>query len=281
MIRVSAAQYTIRDHAGKEHICRVRGRLKLDRLYPKVGDVVLFLPEEKIIEKVKARSSFLTRPPVANLDQVIVVVSLASPEPDWNVLNRQLIATEQSGLTGYICLNKVDLITPASRETVEGMLEGLPYQYFFTSATQKINLYEITGLLKNRCTVFAGPSGVGKSTLLNAIQPGLHLSTGEIGHKLKRGRHTTRSAELLPLDGGGMLVDTPGFSRLDLPDLNPDQLAGCFPEFDSLVPKCFFRNCLHRSEPGCAVREAAGQGIINKLRYRYYHLFLEELVSRR
>lgn len=279
--KVSAGRYTVRDNTGKEHICRVRGRLKQRQMYPLAGDQVLFLPEERVIEEVKTRYNLLLRPPVANVDQVMVVVSLTSPEPDWSLVNRQLIAAEQTGLTSYICLNKVDLINPRHREIVAGMLCRFPYKYFFTSAALKINLQVITGLLTDRCTVFAGPSGVGKSTLLNAIQPNLRLNTGEISGKLKRGRHTTRLVELLPLDGGGMVVDTPGFSRLDLPDLTPDQLAACFPEFDLLAPGCSFRNCLHLAEPGCAVREAAEQGKVNHLRYQHYHLFLEEIASRR
>ncbi|HHX87706.1 MAG TPA: ribosome small subunit-dependent GTPase A [Firmicutes bacterium] len=271
--------YTVKDDEGKKYICHLRGRLKQRQMYPLVGDWVLFSPEEKVIEEIKARDNRLLRPPVANIDQVMIVASLTSPEPDWSLVNRQLIAVEQVGLAVYICLNKIDLINPRCREKVDGMLRGFPYSYYFISAALEINLEKIIKLLTGRCTVFAGPSGVGKSTLLNAIQPDLRLKTGDISGKLKLGRHTTRSVELLSLKVGGMVVDTPGFSRLDLPDLKPEQLAACFPEFDLLAQRCFFRNCLHLAEPGCAVREAADQGKVNHLRYKHYHLFLKELIS--
>lgn len=278
--KVSAGWYTVRDNSGKEHICRIKGRLKQRQMYPLPGDRVRFLPREKIIEEVKTRSNLLLRPPVANVDQVVIVVSLASPEPDWNLLNRQLIAAEKADLVSYVCLNKVDLISPRSQERVTGMLCRFPYKYFLTSAILRINMHEIAGLLTDHSTVFAGPSGVGKSTLLNALWPKLRLKTGDISEKLKRGRHTTRLVELLPLEGGGTVVDTPGFSRLDLPYLTPDQLAACFPEFDLLAPECSFRDCRHLVEPGCAVREAAEQGRVNRLRYQHYQQFLKEIASR-
>lgn len=218
---------------------------------------------------------------MANVDQVIVVVSLTSPAPDWNLLQRQLVAAEDSGLAAWICLNKVDLVSPDYRAEVTGLLDRFPYEILFTSATRQLNLSRLARLLIGRSTVFAGPSGVGKSTLLNALQPGLRLKTGEISSKVKRGRHTTRAVELLPLEGGGTVVDTPGFSRLELPDLTPPELGSLFPEFAPLAPGCSFRDCLHRAEPGCAVRPAAREGKINKMRYQYYLQFLEELTARR
>ncbi|MGM0652734.1 MAG: ribosome small subunit-dependent GTPase A, partial [Bacillota bacterium] len=159
---------------------------------------------------------------------------------------------------------------------VDKQLQSYPYPTVYTSAITGTGITELKEKLKNKCSVFAGPSGVGKSTLLNTIQPGLSLRIGTVSDKIKRGRHTTRQAELLPLDHGGTVVDTPGFTRLDFSELSRDELACFFPEFAKLSSSCGFRDCRHLNEPRCAVREAVGKSI-NPMRYEHYRYFANEL----
>ncbi len=234
---------------------------------------------EGIIEQVLPRVSRLYRPPVANVDQLVVVMALKNPNYDWQLISRLLVLAEKESLAACLCFNKIDLLDASAVEKVRKEIEPLPYQIIFTSARQKTGLARLQAVLKDRCTVLAGPSGAGKSSLLNAIQPGLTLQTGIVSEKIKRGRHTTRQAELMPLDGGGTVVDTPGFTRLDFRNLAVEQLADLFPEFHPYIDQCAFRNCRHLTEPDCAVVSEVGSSI-NPLRYRHYSYFAEEIGTR-
>lgn len=292
MIRATGGFFTVRDGRGEEHLCRARGRLKRRQEQPAVGDRVSFKPGESgaageraaaggMIEEILPRRNRLTRPPVANVDRLILVMALRDPAPDWRLAGRLLVQAEREGVAAVLCLNKADLVGRAEIEHNAGLLNPFPYPLLFTSAKTGRGTGRLASLLRDCCSVFAGPSGAGKSSLLNLIQPGLRLRTGEVSEKGGRGRHTTRMAELLPLDSGGLVVDTPGFSRVDFGDLEPAELPLLFPEFESYTRKCAFRNCSHLAEPGCAVREASGAGAVNPLRYRHYRLFLQELMHRR
>lgn len=256
---------------------------------PLVGDRVIFQPAagaadekyEGIIEKVLPRESVLHRPPVANVDQMILVTPLRDPAPEWHLTGRLLALAEQQQMKAVLCLNKADLVTAAEQAETRKMLEPFPYPYIFTSAVRGDGILDLNERLSGHCSIFAGPSGAGKSSLLNAVQPGLSLKVGPVSDKIGRGRHTTRTAELLVLPSGGMVVDTPGFSRLEIVDLEPRLLSDLFPEMRPYSGRCAFRDCSHLSEPGCAIREAVSAGEINRMRFQHYQAFFNELKNRR
>ncbi|MBE3577349.1 MAG: ribosome small subunit-dependent GTPase A [Limnochordales bacterium] len=235
-------------------------------------------PATLVIEEVLARRTFLPRPPVANVDQVLAVISLADPPPALELLDRLIVVALREGVEPLICFSKADLVdASASRRLVEGYRRcGL--RAVAASARDGTGLDELRSLLQNRVSILAGPSGAGKSTLLNALVPGASRPTGEISSKTRRGRHTTRAVELLRLPTGGVVADSPGFARLDLTGIEPRKLQHYFPEFAELASGCTYRNCLHREEPGCQVREElAGEEGVPGLRYRHYRLFLDEV----
>lgn len=267
----------------EEYRCTLRGRLRHLNQEVLVGDRVrvrVVRAGEGVIEEVLPRKSRLIRPAVANVDQVVVVMALAEPNPDLALLDRLLVMVEAEGLGAVICLNKADLVAEAATETIYRIYHGLGYRVMVTSAKDGRGIAELRQALAGRVNVFAGPSGVGKSSLLNAIQPGLRLKTGEVSAKIGRGRHTTRHVELIALNSGGMVADTPGFSQLWLPDIPKENLSHFFPEMDTYRGKCRFTSCLHLREPDCAVRDAAERGEITRSRYEHYVEFLQELITR-
>lgn len=285
VVKAAGGFFSVRDKSGAEHVCRARGTLKRGKNGLMVGDWVLFDPSEEnsvtesgegIIEKLLPRINRLYRPPVSNVDQLIVVMSLKEPECDWQLVSRMLIFAEKEKLSAVLCLNKTDLVGEKEFAALTGQVDYYPYQILYTSAVNGSGLEQLEERLSGQCSVFAGPSGVGKSSLLNAIEPGLSLQTGIVSEKIKRGRHTTRQAELLNLKCGGSVVDTPGFTRLDFSKLEADKLADYFPDFDPLLGRCGFRNCRHISEPECAVRQEIGRSI-NPMRYDHYKYFIQEL----
>ncbi len=282
IVKAAGGFFSVQDESGKEHVCRARGALKRGNKSLMVGDNVVFDPVEEdpavdgIIEEMLPRSNRLDRPPVANLDQLAVIMSIRHPDCDWQLASRMFVLAEKEGLAAFLCLNKTDLTPAGELENLPALLCNYPYRVIYTSAVERIGLESLKENLEGQCSVLAGPSGVGKSTLLNAIQPGLTLKTGTVSDKIKRGRHTTRQAELLPLAGGGSVVDTPGFTRLDFKDIEADQLSFYFPEFEPLIGKCGFRDCRHISEPRCAVREQVGARL-NPMRYDHYRYFMNEL----
>lgn len=285
VVRAAGGFFAVCDDSGKEYLCRARGMLKRGNEALMVGDLVLFNPGEKasaekdgdgIIEKRLPRSNRLSRPPVANVDQLVVVISLKHPDCDWQLASRMLVLAEKENMTAFICLNKSDLANSDELTKLEERINCYPYPVIYTSALTGKGISTAADRLKGYCSVFAGPSGVGKSSLLNAVQPGLSLQTGTLSDKIKRGRHTTRQAALLQLDSGGTVVDTPGFSRLEFSGIDPENLADHFPEFDALQGSCNFRDCKHTGEPGCAVEPEIGKSI-NLMRYEHYRLFLDEI----
>ncbi|MFO7951695.1 MAG: ribosome small subunit-dependent GTPase A [Bacillota bacterium] len=285
VIKAAGGFFTVRDPEGSEYLCRARGSLKKDKKGLMVGDWVKFdLVEdgggfptgEGVVEEMLPRKNSLPRPPVANVDQLIVVMSLKQPECDWQLVNRLLVLAEKENLPAALCLNKTDLCNAREQGKLDSKVEQFPYTIFYTSAVSGDGLDTFKEKLKDRCSVLAGPSGVGKSTLLNAISPGLSLQTAPVSGKIKRGKHTTRQASLLPLETGGMVVDTPGFTRLNFFNIEPEELADLFPEFRALHDHCRFRDCLHLNEPGCAVREEIGRSL-NPVRYEHYQYFMKEL----
>lgn len=263
--------------------CSLRGKLK-SRGQVIVGDrvVVRVLPGRRgVVEEVRPRRSELIRPPIANVDQALTVASFREPELSLNFLDRLLVHCEAAGIGGLICVNKADLIDEEQQqENWIQVYREAGYPVMVTSALTGEGVDELRDVLAGRITVLAGPSGVGKSSLVNAIQPALQLRTGEISHKLKRGRHVTRHVELLPLESGGWVADAPGFSVLNLSGVNRGELAGLLPDLERYAVNCRFTDCLHYQEPGCAVREAVTAGTIARFRYDHYLMFLREILAR-
>lgn len=292
IIRAAGGFFSVYNDGGDLYQCRARGNLKRDNQSLMVGDRVLFTPplksagpapkessDDGMIEELLPRKNCLSRPNVANVDQLAVIMSLKQPAYDWQLVSRLLVLAEKEGLEALLCLNKADLVKADQLPEIEKQLKPFPYTILFSSALSGLGLENLAERLTGKCSVFAGPSGAGKSSLLNALQPGLTLKTGTVSDKIKRGRHTTRQAELLPLDFGGSVVDTPGFTRLELSDLKPENLATLFPEFEAYSGECAFRDCRHLSEPRCAIRQHLGDQI-NPLRYEHYSYFMNELSKR-
>ena len=255
--------------------CKLRGKFKMSRRELGVvpGDWVSLdaLPDGTgVIEEVQSRIQLLKRPAVANLTQVVLTFAAAQPDLHPLLLNRFLVLAEWSGMEKIlICVNKMDLFV-GNEENFLQDYRAIGYEVLPVSAREGKGLEALRQRLRGETTVFAGPSGVGKSSLLNAIDSRLALQTGVISEKIKRGRHTTRVAELLPYGGGGYIVDTPGFSAVDFMGMEPEELPACFPEFAPYLGKCRFSPCSHSHEPGCAVKEAAEAGAVARERYEAY-----------
>ena len=265
---------------GQVYPCAIRGKVRHLRGNVLVGDrvqVTLMSDGEAVIEDILPRSAELVRPPIANVDQAVIVFALSSPEPNTLLLDRFLVCAHVAGVTPVICFNKCDLMI--DKFDLAGVYEKAGLSVHWVSAITGAGITELNEILQGRISVFAGPSGVGKSSLLNVLQPGLALKTGEISNKLKRGKHTTRHVELIPLTKGGLVADTPGFSNLYLQSMPREELSTYFSEFAPFVEQCRFSGCLHYREPNCAVKEAVDYNAIPELRYRHYVVLLEEIIA--
>lgn len=260
--------------------CNLRGRFKKGRFSLIVGDEVTYTltgPEKGIIEEILPRRSMLRRPMVANIDQVVLTFAAVNPDINPALVDRFLVLAEFSELEIIICINKIDLAdTDALTEMIDRYVK-IGYRVLCVAAKLGTGIERLRSLLYNKITVFAGPSGAGKSTLLNAIQPGLSLATGEVSQKIGRGKHTTRFAELLPFEGGGFVVDTPGFSFTEFNDMEETHLMDYFPEISSKAPNCKFNTCIHYKEPQCAVKQAVTEGLVHAERYQSYLEILSEI----
>lgn len=267
--------------------CRMRGRLKKGPIQGDlvaVGDrvSVTLLPDGSgVIEQVEPRHSMLVRMDptprglyrqilLANVDQMMLVFACAHPTPHLRMLDRFLVICEKQGVPAVIVANKLDLLGREEAEALFTRYEPLGYPVIYTSARTGVGLEPLHALLAGKLTGLAGPSGVGKSSLLNAIQPHLGLAVREISQATLRGRHTTVVREMFPLEGGGFVVDLPGLRSLSLWDTQPEELDGYFPELRPLVQHCQFSDCTHQNEPGCAVRAALAEGKIHPERFESY-----------
>ncbi len=259
--------------------CRPRGRLRYLEEKVLTGDVVRVSragPGLGAIDEILPRKNALARPPVANVDQVVVVFAFHEPELDLSLVDRFLVLASAADLTAVLCLNKVDLATQAEVEAVRQVYEGLGYPFAAASAKTGRGLPELRARLAGKTSVLAGPSGVGKSSLLNALDPGLGLKTGDVSRKIRRGTHTTRHVALIPTGREGLVADTPGFTQLELANMKPADVAWHFPELAALASGCRFSGCIHRAEPGCRIKEAVAQGVIDAGRYQRYLSLLGE-----
>lgn len=271
--------------AGQEELlsCRLRGRIKRNKGAVVTGDYVEYQMLEDgtgVIESCLPRRTLLKRPAVANIDQVLITFAARQPDLNQLLLNRFLVLAEWSGIPEIvICINKCDLLEEKADFLQDYVQAG--YKLLMVSAQEGQGIQELKNLLTGRVTVFAGPSGVGKSSLLNVVDSNLELATGKISDKIKRGKHTTRAACLLPLPGGGTVVDTPGFSAAELENIDKAQLAHYFPEFRPYIEKCYYNTCTHSHEPDCAVKEAVAAGAICQARYEAYLNILQTINERK
>ena len=263
--------------------CRARGLFRKQNIKPQVGDRVLIRADEHdktgYVEEIFDRTTELIRPAVSNVNQAIIVFAIRNPDPNLWLLDRFLLLASSQNLDVVICLNKIDIASQEEIDEIYDIYDNIGYKIINTSAEDDKGIDDLKEILKDKITVFAGPSGVGKSTLLNAVQPNLGLETGDISRKTSRGKHTTRHSELIELDLGGFVLDTPGFSSLDLTFLTDDELEEHFPEIHKAGQGCRFKGCKHLKEPGCKVKEGVEDGSISKSRYDNYVMFLEELVK--
>lgn len=264
---------------------RARGIFREEKITPLVGDrVKIRISTENnsgYIEEILPRDSSLFRPPVANVSQAIIVMSIKKPNINTWLLDKFLIMAEHENLKISICFNKMDL----SYEETENLMKiyrQAGYNVFVTSAKDEEGIDQLRAVLKDNITVLAGPSGVGKSSLINIIGPDFGRETGEISHKSKRGKHTTRNVELLQLDDNSFILDTPGFSSLDLSFIEDEsQLRSYYPEIAKYGRDCRFLSCLHHMEPDCAVKDHVEKGNISRMRYDNYLMLLEEIKNNR
>lgn len=252
--------------------CRARGKFRNEKLTPLVGDIVNITEQSGsgVIDSILPRKNVLIRPAVANIDQAVIVLAAAKPEPNTNLLDRFLLLIERDYLDITICINKIDLIESTLVQNLMVPYKQAGYNILYTSTITGYGIDMLKDNLKDRTSVFAGPSGVGKSKLLNTLQPSFNMKTGEISSKIERGRHTTRHSELLELDTGGFVVDTPGFTSLNIDSINKVNLQNFFPEFNDYIGLCRFSGCSHINEPDCAVKNGVISNKVSKLRYDSY-----------
>lgn len=277
----SGFYYVFRD--GKVYECSLRGKNRQKKVRFLPGDAVEFSVidgDKGVIESVLARKNELTRPPVANIDQVIITSAVADPAPDLWLIDRLTILSLWNEITPVICFNKGDLLSEDKRQALAAIYEQAGFTTLVCSTREGWGVAELKSLLKGKISVLAGNSGVGKSSLMNTLGGAWSLATGAVSEKLKRGRHTTRHVELFALDEDTLVADTPGFSSLQLPeDLTREMLCKLFPEMLPYLGECRFATCLHDSEPDCAVKEAVAQGKLSASRYEHYLEFLKEVIE--
>lgn len=266
--------------------CKARGIFRKENLTPLPGDRVLIAvvdEDKKVgnISEIMQRKSDLIRPAVANVDQLAAVIAVKSPLPDFELLDKLLISASAKRINAVVCVNKIDLDENREYIKIVDTYEKSGYKCIPLSSKINFGFEALREVLTGRITVFSGQSGVGKSTILNRIMNSWVMQTGNISEKIERGRHTTRHAELVELENGGFIVDTPGFSSIELMDIKYDELELHYNEFEDYFGKCRFTGCSHISEPGCAVKDALSRGLVDSGRYERYIKFYNELKKKR
>ncbi len=286
IIRGIAGFYYVHVVESGVYECKAKGIFRKDGIKPLVGDdVEIEILDEKDMEgnimQILPRRNDLIRPAVANIDQALVVFAAAKPKPHFQLLDRFLVMMESKEIPAILCFNKSDIVDDAEIASLKEIYENCGYPLLFTSAKEETNIDELKELLRGKTTAIAGPSGVGKSSLINQLQSGVKMETGSISRKIERGKHTTRHSELIVLEEGSYIMDTPGFSSLYVGDIEKEELKYCFPEFSAYEGKCRFNGCSHTHEPGCAVREAVEEGKIHRMRYEDYTFLYRELQEKK
>lgn len=262
--------------------CKAKGIFRKDHVKPLVGDDVIvdILDETQMlgnIREILPRKSALVRPAVANVDQALVIFAIVKPNPNFNLLDRFLIRMERQKLPTIICFNKQDIASAQEKEALQKAYETCGYRVCFVSALENEGLDQVRKLLTGKTTTVAGPSGVGKSSLINRLAPKANMATGAISEKIERGKHTTRHSEIIALGDSTYIVDTPGFTSLDISEITKEELGNYYPEFVQYEPYCKFSGCAHISEPSCGVKAAVEEGKISRVRYENYKVLYQEL----
>lgn len=285
--------YYIHLHDNRIFECKAKGAFRNQKIKPAVGDNVLIdiISEEKLtgnIVSILPRQNQLIRPAVANVDQAVIIFALSNPEPNYNLLDRFLIMMDRQDVKTLICLNKSDLVDSKQANSIKDIYEKCGYEVIITSTYSmeqsdgaNNGILALKESLKGKTTVFAGPSGVGKSSMLNIFNPDAMAQTGEISEKIKRGKHTTRHSELICVGENTFIMDTPGFSSLYVEDMEPEDLKDYYNEFAEYSEFCRFNGCVHINEPDCGVKNALSKGDVSSLRYENYKQLYEELKSKR
>ena len=286
IIKGIAGFYYIYAEDGNVYECKAKGIFRKDNFKPLVGDnveITVLNEEEKegSVTSILPRRNSLIRPAVANVDQAFLIFAMENPKPNFLLLDRFLIMMKQQEIPAVICFNKKDVGEKEEMEKLYEIYTGCGYRVVLSSTYEGEGMDEIHEILKGKTTVVAGPSGVGKSSITNCMQGEVQMETGEISKKLKRGKHTTRHSQVIPVEKNTFLVDIPGFSSLYLTDMKEEELRDYFPEFVMYEPQCRFQGCMHIHEPGCAVKKALSEGKISQQRYDNYLALYEELKEKR
>ena len=266
--------------------CKAKGIFRKEGQKPLVGDLVeieILDEAEKTgnMTRILPRKNELIRPAVANIDQALVIFAAAKPKPNFNLLDRFLIMMEYQKVPVTICFNKCDLVTEKQREVLRKIYELAGDELLFTSAKTQENVEKLKSVLQGKMTAVAGPSGVGKSSLINDLQDAVQMQTGGISDKIERGKHTTRHSQIIPIAENTYIMDTPGFSSMDLPGFSKEDLWTCYPEFVRFEPGCRFIGCSHIGEPDCGVKTALAEGKISQVRYDNYVQLYQEMKNMR
>lgn len=286
IIKGIAGFYYIHAENGQVYECKAKGAFRKQKIKPLVGDMVRIavLDEAEClgnVEEILPRKNELIRPAVANIDMALVIFAAAKPEPNFNLLDRFLCMMEFQRVPVTICFNKTDLVDEEKIAEYRKIYEPAGYRVMSTCTKTGEGVDELKALLHGKTTTVAGPSGVGKSSLINALQSDVQMETGGISDKIDRGKHTTRHSEIVPVMDDSYIMDTPGFSSMDVPGFEKEDLWTCFPEFREYEPYCKFQGCSHINEPSCGVKEALAEGKISQVRYENYKLLYEELKDMR
>lgn len=282
IIKGIAGFYYIHAENGQVYECKAKGAFRKQKIKPLVGDMVRIAVLDEAehlgnVEEILPRKNELIRPAVANIDMALVIFAAAKPEPNFNLLDRFLCMMEFQNVPVTICFNKTDLVDEEKIEEYREIYEPAGYRLMSTCTRTGEGVDAVKALLHGKTTTVAGPSGVGKSSLINALQSDVQMQTGVISDKIDRGKHTTRHSEIVPVMEDSYIMDTPGFSSMDVPGFEKEDLWTCFPEFREYEPYCKFQGCSHINEPDCGVKEALAEGKISSVRYENYKLLYEEL----
>lgn len=286
IIKGIAGFYYVHTTESGTYECKAKGIFRKDKIKPLVGDNVIIdviNEEEKTgnLVEILPRKNVLVRPAVANVDQALVIFAISRPKPNFNLLDRFLIMMERQNVPSVICFNKMDIASEEEEQKLRTIYENCGCQVLFTSAAQEEGMENVRSRLRGKTTTVAGPSGVGKSSIINLLAPDVGMETGEISQKIDRGKHTTRHSQLIMLEEGTYIMDTPGFSSLYLQDLEKEELKDFFAEFKEYEPYCRFQGCAHINEPECGVKAALEEGKISLSRYENYVELYNELKDKR
>lgn len=281
---ISGFYYVYVEGAGL-YECKAKGAFRKQKIKPLVGDnveIAVIDEANKLgnVEKILPRKNELIRPAVSNIDMALVIFASAKPDPNFNLLDRFLCMMEYQKVPVTICFNKIDLVDQEKLKEYSGIYEPAGYNVIFTCTKTKEGLGSIRSLLEGKTTTVAGPSGVGKSSIINCLQSDITMETGTISEKIEKGKHTTRHSEIIPVSHDTYIMDTPGFSSMDVPGFEKEDLWTCYPEFVRHEPYCRFIGCSHINEPDCGVKAAVEDGEISPVRYENYKLLYEELKNR-